>query len=169
MWSYVEVLGFGVMDDDGAGGLLGVDLPIFGEVAADAGGVEQREEFFLVLQVGAGGVAEGVARAAVFLGEEAFDFGAVICGDAQFLSHALVPELGEGFGGFDGEAVEVEIVGVVVGLEEFLCFFGGAGADGDAVHADDVDFSAGDGTEEVGDAEVAGGLLAREGEAEEFG
>jgi hypothetical protein len=31
-----------------------------------------------------------------------------------------VPELGEGFGGLDGEAMEIEIVAVVVGGEELV-------------------------------------------------
>lgn len=115
-----EVLGFGVVDDDGAGGLLGVDLEVFGESAADAFGLEEAEEFFLVGHVGAGGVAEGVARALVVLGKEFAHVGGVFVGDVEFLADAFVPEFGECFGGLDGEAVEVEVLGVLVGLEEEL-------------------------------------------------
>ena len=51
----------GVEDDDGAGGLFGVELVFVGERNADAVGVEEAEEKTLVLEVRAGGVAEGVA------------------------------------------------------------------------------------------------------------
>ena len=51
----------GVEDDDGAGGLFGVELVFVREGHADAFGVEEAEELGLVLEVRAGGVAEGVA------------------------------------------------------------------------------------------------------------
>jgi len=51
----------GVQNDDGAGGLFGVELVFVGERHADALGVEEAEQKTLVLEVRAGGVAEGVA------------------------------------------------------------------------------------------------------------
>lgn len=51
----------GVEDDDGAGGLFGVELVFVRERYPDAVGVEEAEEKTLVLEVRAGGVAEGVA------------------------------------------------------------------------------------------------------------
>ena len=51
----------GVQNDDGAGGLFGVELVFVREGHADAFGVEEAEEKTLVLEVRAGGVAEGVA------------------------------------------------------------------------------------------------------------
>lgn len=43
-----EVFGLWVVHDECAGGLFGVDLPVFGEVAADSIGAQQVEEFGLV-------------------------------------------------------------------------------------------------------------------------
>ena len=59
--SHRKILRVGVEDDDGAGGLFGVELVFVGERHADAVGVEEAEEKTLVLEVRAGGVAEGVA------------------------------------------------------------------------------------------------------------
>ena len=59
--SHGEILRVGVEDDDGAGGLFGVELVFVRERHADAFGVEEAEEKNLVLEVRAGGVAEGVA------------------------------------------------------------------------------------------------------------
>ena len=73
--SDVEVLGLRMVDDDGAGGLFGIDLPVFSERAADAGGVQEGEEFFLVAHVRARGIAEAVARAAVMLREQVANLG----------------------------------------------------------------------------------------------
>src|SRR5579883_1964392 len=65
--SHGEVLGLRVVADDGRGRLLGVELVFVGHLDADAAGAEQVEEARLVGEVGAGGVAEGVARAAIAL------------------------------------------------------------------------------------------------------
>ena len=59
--SHREILRVGVQNDDGAGGLFGVELVFVREGHADAFGVEEAEEKTLVLEVRAGGVAEGVA------------------------------------------------------------------------------------------------------------
>ncbi len=58
--------------------MFGGDEEVFGEGAADAGGVEEVEEFYFVVEVGAGGVAEGVAAALEAAGEEVADVGAVV-------------------------------------------------------------------------------------------
>ena len=63
--SHREVLGLRVVEDDGGGRLLRVELVFFGEGDADLIGVEQRQELLLVGEVGAGGVAEGVAAVAL--------------------------------------------------------------------------------------------------------
>ena len=68
--SDVEIARLGVVQDDRGGRLLGVELVLVGQLDADPRGVEQREQLALVGEVGAGGVAEGVARAAVALLEQ---------------------------------------------------------------------------------------------------
>src|SRR5262245_28786692 len=57
--SDAEVLGLRVVDDDRGRGLLGDELVLVGEGDADALRAEEAEELVLVLEVGAGGVAEG--------------------------------------------------------------------------------------------------------------
>lgn len=45
----VEVIGVGVVDDDGVGGLLGFELELLGEAYADAVGAEQVDDLRPVL------------------------------------------------------------------------------------------------------------------------
>ncbi len=61
MSPHVEVFGFGVVGDEGGGGLFGVELEVFAELDADGLGVEQWPNADLVFETGAGGVAEAVA------------------------------------------------------------------------------------------------------------
>src|ERR1700709_2625344 len=58
----IEVLGLGVVDDDRVGRLLGVQLQLLGQLDPDPRGVEQFDERAPVVEVGAGRVAERVAR-----------------------------------------------------------------------------------------------------------
>ena len=134
-----EVLCLRVMDDEGVGTLFGLEVVALGEADADVLlGLEELKDLGLVFEVGAGGVAEGVARAAVLLVEEVFDVGGVFGVDSKVDAHLFVHVFGEGFGGFDGETVEVEVSGEVAGLEELLGDLAGAAADGDDGEADDV-------------------------------
>lgn len=110
-----------MVDDDGTGGLLRVDLPVFGEITADALGFKQREEFFLVGHVWAGGVTKAVSAALVVLGEELSDLAVVIVSNVQFGADVFMPELGECFSTFDTDAMHVEIVSVLIRLKERLC------------------------------------------------
>src|SRR5438874_1872953 len=64
-----EVLGLGMVDDDRGRRLLRLELELLGERDLDPAGVEQVHQDALVLQVGTGWVAEGVARTAVALTE----------------------------------------------------------------------------------------------------
>ena len=52
--------------------------------------------------------------------EDLFDARGIFGAEAEFLAHAFVPEFGQGFGGFDAEAVEVEIILIFVLLAELL-------------------------------------------------
>ncbi len=57
--SHGKVLGLGVVEHDGRGRLLGVELIAVAEGEADAPGAEQLQNLFLVFQIGAGRIAEG--------------------------------------------------------------------------------------------------------------
>ena len=101
----------------GAGGVLGVHLVGFAEAHADVGAAQQVEDGAVALEVGAGGVTVGVARALVALGEEGAAL-QILGGDAQFPADAGVEALRVGFGQFCGQAVEGEVVGVAMLLVE---------------------------------------------------
>ena len=101
-----------MVDDDRARRLLGVDLPVLGQPAADAVGPEDAEELLLIAHVRARRVAEAVPAAAVLLGEELPDARRIVPSDAQLRPHALVPQLGQGFRRLHAQAMEVEILGV---------------------------------------------------------
>src|SRR4051794_40129929 len=98
-----EVLGLRVVADDGARGLLRLVL-IAGLLThrdAKSVGAEQLGDLLVVLQVGAGLVAPGVAAAPVLLAEQAGERGAVLVGEAQLLTDAAVPVLGQRLGHLD--------------------------------------------------------------------
>src|SRR5438445_146594 len=75
-----------------------LDLPVLGELAPDALGLEHAEELGLIRHVGAGSVAEAVAAAAELLVEQIAHGGRVLVVDAQLLAHALVPQLRQRLG-----------------------------------------------------------------------
>src|SRR5947209_7701540 len=62
-----KILRLRVVDDDGRGGLLGVELVFLTEADADLLGVQQLQELLLVGEVRAGRIAEGIAAAAIAL------------------------------------------------------------------------------------------------------
>ena len=77
-------------------------------------GVQQVEQLGLVLELGAGRVAEGVARAAVALPEHGVERGVVLWGEADLVADARVPVLGERLGQLHREPVQLEVVAVGV-------------------------------------------------------
>ena len=66
----VEVLGLGVVHDDGRRGLLRVELELLAELDPDPLWFQERKELGLVLEVGARRVAEAVPRTPVSLAED---------------------------------------------------------------------------------------------------
>ena len=70
-----------------------------GEVHADVFGVEQSEEALLVVQVGAGRIAEAVTLAAVFRREAVVHGESRGVGEAPILANPPVQPLGRAFGG----------------------------------------------------------------------
>src|ERR1700761_1821822 len=113
-----EVTRLRVMDDDRVGGLLGVQLHLLGQLDADAPRLEQPGDLGPVGPVGAGGIADRVARALVLDAEEAVEVRRVLARDAQFSAHPRVPVLGEGLGELHRQAVQLQVLAVGVGLEE---------------------------------------------------
>src|SRR4051795_12637011 len=67
-----EVLGSGMVADDRRGGLFRLVLEprLLVHLDADATGVEQLGDLLVVLEVGAGGIAPGVAAAPILLVEQ---------------------------------------------------------------------------------------------------
>ena len=53
-------------------------------------GLQQREQLGLVFEVGTGGIAKRIARAAILLMEEVADVRGVVAGDSQLLANLLV-------------------------------------------------------------------------------
>ena len=113
-------------------------MKLFRKLDADALGAEKVEELRLVFEVRARGVAEAEARALIALMEELRKLRGVVAGDAQLFAHALVPEFGERFGRLDREAVEVQIVGVVVRAEKLLRVLARSPPDCDELERDHV-------------------------------
>src|SRR4051794_20034384 len=111
-----EVLGLGVVTDDGRGRLLGLVLPggILGAAHADAVGVEQLGHLGVVLEVRTGRVAPGVAAAPELLAEQAQQARTVLAAEAPFGPDAGVPVLGQRLGQLHPEAVQEEVVLVAV-------------------------------------------------------
>ncbi len=91
--------------------------------------------------------------------------GSVLVGEAQLLADAAVPQLGEGLGHLDADAVEHQVVLVAVGLEQLGGALGDPLAHGDDHERHVVDVGRLDRAEEVGDAQVRLAGAAREREA----
>ena len=96
---HYEVLGRGMVHDDGRGALLRIQQEAGGQVHANVlVRMDHREELGLVFEIRARRIAERVARAAIFLVEEIADVRRIVAGDAEFFADALVPKLGQRFG-----------------------------------------------------------------------
>lgn len=79
-----KIFGLGMMDNYAVGALLRLKVEALGEMHADVFfGLEEAEDLGLIFEVGAGGVAEGVAGAAILLMEEVADAGRVFGCDAE--------------------------------------------------------------------------------------
>src|SRR3989338_4368244 len=157
------------MEDEGADGGLGLHHEALGELdAAVLLGVEELEEDRLVLEVRAGRVAEADSDAAVLALELLADGLAGRVADAPHGPDAVVQELGEALGGFDGDrlqGVALEVLALVAVLVGQLAY---AGAAGDDEHRGVVAPVARR-LDEVGQAQAVPGGLAREVEAGQGG
>src|SRR3546814_17451147 len=97
-----------MMQHDRRGRLLRVELVLVGQHDADLRRLEQAQELLLVLQLRAGRVAEGVARAAIALAEHGIEVAGVLVAEAELAPDPLVDILGQRLGHLDAEAVQVE-------------------------------------------------------------
>ena len=86
----------------GAGGVFGIHLVAVAEGDANLGAPQQVQDGAVAREVGAGGVAIGIAGALVALGEEG-TAGQILRGDTQFAADAGVDPLGVGLREISGE------------------------------------------------------------------
>src|SRR6266542_131840 len=159
--SGVEIHRLGMMDDDRRGGLLRVKLVFLGQFDPDPPRIQQLEDLGLLLQVRASGVPERVSRPPVAQVEERLHLLGVLVGDAQLLADALVPVLGERLGHLDGDAVQLQVLAVAVGVEQLGGRVRGRSAHGDHVEHYDIHVAGGDRPEVVGAAQPAAPALGR--------
>ena len=87
------------------------------------------------------------------LAEQLLDLLMIALVDRELFPNLLVPELRQRFGGFDAQAVEVEIVFVVAGLEQFLAVFRCHSSHRHEVERDDVELLGIERRKKVGNAE----------------
>ena len=86
-----KILGLGMVDDDGVGALLRLQVKLLGKAHAYVLlGFEQAEDLRLVFQIRAGRVAEGVTLAAIFLVKQIRDTRGVFACDAEQLARLFV-------------------------------------------------------------------------------
>src|SRR5271165_3513899 len=159
-----EILRVRMMHHDGGRTLLGVKQKARRQLHADClVGMQQRKQLGLVFEVRTRRITERIPRSTIFLVEQVANVGRVVAGNAKILAHSVVREFGKRFGGFDTQAVQIQVLRVLSTLEQFLRLMRRSGADGNAGHAQHVHLSAGSGKEVVGDAQVASFFLTREG------
>src|SRR6185437_13077722 len=157
-----EILRLRMRHDDRRGRLLRIELVLLGEHDADLVGAQQREKLFLVAEIGAGRIAEGIAAAAIALVEHGVEIARLLAGEAELAADALVQVFRHRLGHLDRKPVKIEVVLIAVLGEPFARHLGGAVAHGDDLQADDVALAVADVAEEIGDAQTAILVLARE-------
>src|SRR5689334_10109190 len=108
-----------MVEDKRADAGFGIHHETFGELDADFFGLQQFPDAGLVLQIGAGGVAEAVALAAIARSEALRQRHFRRIGETPVFADAAVQPFGAAFGRFDGEslqAVAEKIIAFVLGL-----------------------------------------------------
>ena len=131
--------------------MLGVELVLVGERDADLLGVQERQDLALVGEVRAGGIAEGIAAAAIALLQQRLDVARLVGGEAQLGADALVGLFGHRLRHLHRKPVEIEIILIAVLAEPFARHLGGARPHGDDLKPDHVALIVGDVAEEIGD------------------
>src|SRR5437867_3228530 len=103
-----------MVDDEGRGRLLRLELVASGKPHPYLLRVQQSKHFLLVLERRAGPVAQRETPSAVALFKERENVRAVEVRDLQFITDSLVKILRKGLGRFDAEPMQVEISSVFV-------------------------------------------------------
>src|SRR5262249_47444222 len=127
--SGLEVSRFGMVGDNRAGGLLGIELKFLAERDADALGLQEGPHLLLILETRARRVAEAVTAALVCDLDELAQLAGVAVGDAELHADLLVDVLGQGLGGLDARAVQVKVILVAILGEPFPGHVARAAAD----------------------------------------
>ena len=112
----------------------------------------KRQELRLVFELRAGRIAEGIARAAIALGEHLLHVAVILGGETQLGADALMGIFRHRLGHLHRQAVQIEIILVAVVLEPFARDVGGFLAHGHDLQADDVALVIVHVAEEIGDA-----------------
>src|SRR5665213_2670273 len=160
-----EVLRRGVMANDRVGRLFGVELEALGDRDANAFALQELGDLGVVGEVGTGGITPRISSATILLAKESGQRRAIFFNVAEFGANTFVPHLRECFGHLDPEAVQHEVVGVVVVREEFLTTLRDARPHRDEHETRVIQVTALDRTKEVGDAEKGRHALAWERES----
>src|ERR1700687_3328485 len=117
-----------MMDNDRGRRLLRLELKLFRQLHVDARGIEQFEQFCLVLEAGARRIAKAVTGTLVVLMEQLRKFPGIMARDSQFFANTFTPQFRQCLGALNTQTVEVEIVCIVVRFEKLLRILTGAPA-----------------------------------------
>src|ERR1700731_1373473 len=137
-----EVRAIGMMEDKRADAGFRIHHHPFRKVDADLLGAEEHPDAGLVFEIGASGIAEAVALAAIARREAVGhgQFGRV--GEAPIFADAAVQPFRTSFGRFDGESLQTVRVEIAAGSFRLFGTLADAGAGGDDEKRDMVtDFS----------------------------
>src|SRR3990172_326837 len=113
-----KISGFRMMNDNRRSRLLGLHLVFFGEKYSDSLRFEKLEELCLVLEAGASCIAEAVPGTLIPLTKQPFDLLCIPAGDPEFLPDTFMEQFGHRLGAFNAQAVEIEVVFVLVRIEQ---------------------------------------------------
>ncbi len=120
------------------GALFGHEHVVFAQRDANLLRPEQFCDKCSIFQVGARRITKAIPAPSILLLKELLHRRIVFAAEAEFLTHAFVPEFGQALGAFDTEAVQVKIFLIFVPLAEVVGEFGRCVADGDKLHPEYV-------------------------------
>ena len=143
---------------------------LLGQLHPDAPPVEQLLELSLVLDVGAGRVAEGVAAPPVgLLGEQLVEVPGVLVAEAELSTDPCVPALRQRLGELHRQPVQLHVLPVGVAGEQRVRDLGDVRPHRDDLEGNHVGLAGLRGPEEVGQAQPPVATLPGEGEPAALG
>ncbi len=126
-----EICAIGMVKDERADAGFGVHHHAFGEMHADFFGTQEHPDAGLVVEIGAGGIAEAVAFAAIARSKTVGHGHRGRIGEAPIFADAAMQPFSAGFGGFDGESLEAVGEKITAGGFGFFGAFADPGSGGD--------------------------------------